>query len=111
MRVRAEYYPPHPVRREEAVLDALAQRVRVERTAEVPVRVDIRVGLRCRGESELDRGVEIVQDLPPHRFLASAATMALVDDDQVEVISPVLAVRRIRGAVMQCLIRGEVDAP
>ena len=78
--------PDHLVRSEVAVLDALPQAVCVDRTPEV---LDVRdiLGLFRRGcQADLGRGAEVVEDLSPSRILGRAATMAFVDDDEVEEI-------------------------
>ena len=62
VRVGAQDDPAHPVGREEAVLDALCERVLEERVAEVVVAVDGLVALRGRGHAELRRRREVLED-------------------------------------------------
>ena len=72
------------VRSEEAVLDALLERVRVDRLAEV---VDVRdvFGLLGRGrQADLGCRGEVIKNLAPGGVLGGAAAVALIDDDQVE---------------------------
>ena len=80
------------VGREEAVLDALLERVGVDRIAEVGEGRDVLRLLRRRGQAELDGGLEVVEDLPPRAVLAGAAAVALVDDHQVEEVRAELLV-------------------
>jgi hypothetical protein len=62
----------------------LSQRVGVERLPEV-VNVGNVLGLAGRrGEADLGRRREVVEDLAPGRVFGGAAAMALVDHDQVE---------------------------
>ena len=72
------------VGREEAVLDALLERVGVDRLAEVVDVGDVFGFLRRGGEADLRGGGEVVEDLAPGGILGGAAAVALVDDDQVE---------------------------
>jgi hypothetical protein len=58
------------VRREEAVLDALLERVRVDRLAEVVRRRDVGRLLRRRGQADLGRA-EVVEDLAPGRVVGA----------------------------------------
>ena len=77
---------------EEAVLDALLERVGVNRVAEV-IDVRDRPGfLRRRGQADLGGGGEILEDLSPGGVLRGASAMALVDDDQVEEVGRELLV-------------------
>ena len=88
--------------REEAVLDALLQRVGVDRLAEVVRRARRRSspsGVAVRPIWVAD--VEVVEDLAPRGVLGGAAAVALVDDDEVEevgreLLEDVLAPRRCR---------------
>ena len=77
---------------QEAVLDALAQAVGVDRVAEVAVGVAIIVAQRRRGHAELIGRLEVFEDLAPVALVAGAAAVALVHDDQVEEVGRVLAV-------------------
>ena len=72
------------IRSKEPVLNALAERVRVNRLAEVG---DVRsVGgfLGRRRHADLGGIGKVVENLAPRRILGGAAAMALVDDDEVE---------------------------
>ncbi len=76
----------HPVRREEAVVDALPEAVFVDRIAEVPVRV---AGLVAQGRgrhAELEGRLEVFEDGAPRAGVARAAAVALVHDHQVEEV-------------------------
>ena len=82
----------HLIGSEEAVLDALLERVGVDRLAKV---VDVRDvgGLLGRGrQADLGCGGEVIEDLAPGGILGGAAAMALIDDDQVEKAGRELAV-------------------
>ena len=103
--------------REEPVFDPLLQRIGVERIAEVGgvVRAVLLVG--GRGEADLNRRLEVLQDLAPAAFLRRAPAVALVDDDEVEVVPRDLAEVVRKGlpaaavlAALQLLIESEVDA-
>ena len=72
------------VGREEAVVDALLQRVGVDRLAEVVDVRDVFGFLRRGGQADLGGAGEVVEDFAPGGILRGAAAMALVDHDQVE---------------------------
>ena len=74
----------HLVGREEAVADALLQRVGVNRVAEIGDVGDVLGLLRRGGQADLRGRGEVFEDFPPGRILGRAAAMALVDHDQVE---------------------------
>jgi hypothetical protein len=79
------------VRGQEAVADALPQRVGVDRRAEVVDVGDV-LGLLGRGgQADLRGGAEVVEDLAPGGVFGGAAAVALVDDDQVEEVGRQLA--------------------
>ena len=80
---------------EEAVLDALLERVGVDRVAEVVDVGDVLRFLRGSRHAHLDCGLEVVEDLAPSRILASAAAMALVDHDTVKKVRRELVVDRL----------------
>ena len=69
---------------EEAVVDALLQRVGVNRLAEVVDVGDVLGFLRRGGQADLRGGGEVLEDLAPGGVLGGAAAVALVDHDQVE---------------------------
>lgn len=108
--IRAEDDAAHPIGSEEAVLDALSQRVREERVAEVGVSVHVVVALWGRGHAELGRRGEVVEYRPPTRAVLGAATVAFVNHDQVEVVRRVLSEDpKVVAGVGQRLVQGEVD--
>ena len=74
----------HLVGRQEAVADALLERIGVNRVAEIGDVGDVLGFLRRRGHADLRRRGEIFEDFPPRRILGRAAAVALVDHDQVE---------------------------
>ena len=74
----------HLVGREEAVADALLQRIGENRLAEIVDVGDVFGLLRRGGHADLRGSREIFEDFPPGRILGGAAAMALVDHDQVE---------------------------
>ena len=69
---------------EEAVLDALLERVGVDRLAEVMDVGDVLGFLGRGGEADLRGGGKVVEDLAPGGILGGAAAVAFVDDDEVE---------------------------
>lgn len=109
--IGAEHDTTHPVGGEEAVLDALGERVLEDRITEVVVAVDGLVALGRGGHTELRGGAEVVENRAPRRFGAGAPAMALVDDDQVEEVwleLPEDAVGVVP-AVGERLVKREVD--
>ena len=80
----------HTIRREEAVLDPLAQAVSVDRVAEILIGVTRLVPQRRRGHAELDGRREVVKDDSPTAVVATRSAMTFIDDDQIEKIGPVL---------------------
>jgi hypothetical protein len=81
----------HLERRQEAVVDAVLERVDVDRLAEVGVGVHVVLALGRGGQAELHGGREVVQDAAPVALVVRAAAMALVDDDEVEEVRRILA--------------------
>ena len=81
----------HLERRQEAVVDALLERVDVDRLAEIGVGVHVVLALGRGGQAELHGGGEVVQDAAPVALVVGAAAMALVDDDEVEEVRRILA--------------------
>ncbi len=97
------------VRREEAVVDAVAQAVRVDRVAEVAVGVLVVRAERRRRHPELHGRLEVLEDLAPVALLARAPAVALVDDDEVEEVGRELAVQAGAHLVVRDrLVRREV---
>ena len=74
----------HLVRGQEAVLDALLERVGVNRLPEIMNVGDVLGFLRRRRESDLGSGGEVFENLAPGRIVGGAAAVTLVDDDQVK---------------------------
>ena len=74
------------VGREEAVVDALPERVGVDRVAEVLDVGDVLRFLGRGGEADLRGGGEVFEHLAPGRIVGGAAAVTLVDDDQVEEV-------------------------
>src|SRR6202034_4743636 len=72
------------VRGEEAVFNALPERVCVNRRTEIVDVRDILGFLRRGGESDLGGAREIIENLFPRRIVGRAATMALVNDNEIE---------------------------
>ena len=78
--------------RKEAVVDALAEAVRVDRIAEIAVGVAVVLAERRGRHAELEGGLEIFQDVAPVALVAGAAAVALVHDDEVEEVRREFAV-------------------
>ena len=81
------------VRSQEAIVDALPQAVRVERIAEVLVRVPVVLAKRRGGHAQLVGGLVVIQNFTPTAFVAGTAAVALVDDDQVKEVGGILPVQ------------------
>ena len=69
---------------EEPVADALLQGVGEDRFAEVRDVGDVPCLLRRGREADLGRRGEVLEDLAPRRIVGRAASVALVDHDQIE---------------------------
>ena len=99
-------------------MDALLQRVAVDRLAEVVDVRDVLGLLRRRRHADLRGAREVVEDLAPGRILGRAAAVALVDDDEVEevggqLLEQLLAILRTGDGLVEPevdLVR-RVDAP
>src|SRR5690242_693479 len=76
----------------EAIVDALAEAVRVDGVAEIVVGVGIVLPARRGSHADLERGFEVVKDFAPVAVIAGTATMAFVNDNQVEKIRSVFAI-------------------
>ena len=97
------------VGREEAVLDALLERVGVNRLAEV---VDVAHVLGLFGRSchaQLNRAREVVEHLPPRGVGSGAAPVALVYDDEVEELGVELSEYFLAVFGHELLVEREVD--
>jgi len=77
---------------QEAVFDALLQRVGVKRFAEVGVGVPVVLSKRRCGHAQLEGGFEVFEDVPPVRFVTRAPPVALVDDDEIKEVRGVFLV-------------------
>src|SRR5216683_959793 len=77
--------------REEAVVDAIFERVDVNGVAKVGVGVHVVFALGRGSESELHSGCEIFQDAAPIALVVGTAAMAFVNDDEIEEVRRVLA--------------------
>ena len=75
------------------------ERIDEHRLAKIGVSVDIVLTFRRRGEPQLDRRGEVVQDAAPVPFVVSAAAMAFVDDDKVKEVGRIGAEMGRRMAV------------
>src|SRR5262249_7375395 len=74
------------VRGEEAILNALLQRVGVDRLTEVVNVGNVLRLLRRCGQTNLRGAREVVEDLAPRRIVSGTASMTLIDYDQVEEV-------------------------
>ena len=95
---------------QETVVDPLLEGIGVDGVAEVRERRNVARLLRRRRQSEVDRGVEVVEHLAPRARLPRAPSVALVDHDQSEedlreLLVDVLVILGPRDR----LIEGEVD--
>ena len=108
--IHGGYDAMHAIRREKAILDALAQAVGVDRVAEVIVAVAGFLAQRRGRHAELHGGREVIEYRAPVAVVAAGAAMAFVDDDQIEEVRPVLAEHVFVGGG-QRLIDAEVHVP
>lgn len=76
----------HAIGCEEAVVNALAEAVLIDRVAEVEVGVAVVVTQGRGGHAELHGRREVVEDDSPRAVIARAATMTLVHDDEVKEV-------------------------
>jgi len=100
---------------EVAVVDAGFEGIAVDGVAEVGVGVGVVFALGRCGEAELDGGFEVVEDVAPTAFIFCSASVAFVDDDEVEECGWVVAEVRdgVAVGVFACgkgLEDGEEDA-
>ena len=72
---------------EEAVFDALLEFVSVNRLSEVGDVGGVFRFLRSGSEADLDRSIKVVEDFPPCGIFGGAATVALIDNDEVKEVS------------------------
>src|SRR5205823_4021554 len=81
----------YPERREKAVIDAVLERVDVDRLAEVGIGIRILFAFwRCR-EAKLNSRREVFEDVAPGALVICSAAMALIDDDEIKEVRRVLA--------------------
>ena len=86
----------HLERRQEAVVDAVLERVNVDRLAKILVGVDVVLALGRGGQTELHGRCEVFEDAAPSAFVLGTATMAFVDHDEVEEVRRILAEIELR---------------
>ncbi len=84
--------------REETIIDALLERVDIDRLAEVSIRVHVVLALGCCRQAELNGGSEVFENVAPRAFVVRSAAMALVDNDEVEEIRRIYTRRFVRHA-------------
>ena len=82
--VAVDMDPDHLVGRQEAVADALFERVGEHRLAEIVDVGDVFRLFRRGGEADLGCRAEIFENFAPGRIFGGAAAMAFVDHDKVE---------------------------
>src|SRR5665213_629471 len=93
---------PDLERRKEPVVDAVLQRIDVDGVAEIRVRVCVVVSLGGRCESELHRRREVLEYAAPVTLVVGAASVTLINDDEVEEVGWILTeVRRWRTVVIR----------
>src|SRR5690554_1416803 len=73
--------------REETIVDTFLQGVDVNRFPEVAVGVHIVISFGSCCQSQLHSRAEIFHDTPPVAFIVGPTTMALIDDDKIEIIA------------------------
>ena len=83
--------------RQKSIIDAVLERVNIDRIAEVGVGVHIVLAPWRGGETELHGGRKVVENATPVALVVRSAAMALVDDDEVEKIWRVVA--KIRAVI------------
>lgn len=76
----------YAIRSEEAVVNALAKTVLIDRVAEVEIGVAVVVAQGRGGHTELHGRREIIEYDLPGAILSRAATMTLVHDDEVKEV-------------------------
>jgi len=78
-------------RREETVVDAVLERVDINRLAEVGISVDVVFAFRRGGEAELHGRGKVIENAAPVALVIRSAAMAFVDDDEIEEVGRILA--------------------
>ena len=76
----------HFIRGEETVFNPLLEAVGINRLAKIGEVGNVFGFLGRGGHAEMDGAGEVIEDFTPCRIFGGAATMALVDNDQVEKI-------------------------
>ena len=82
--------------RKESVVDPILEGIDEHGLAEIGVGIGIEPALWRGGQAELHGRAEIFQDAAPGAFVIGAASVAFVDDDEVEKIGRVIAEARAR---------------
>ncbi len=88
--VDVKHDAPDRVGRQEPVLDASSQAVLEDRVAEVLIGVGTVPVDRGRRQTELHRGIKVLEDAAPLGVRSGAAAMALVHDDEIEEVGRVV---------------------
>ena len=96
--------------RQETVINALLQRVFVNRFTEISDVGNIFCFFRRCRHTDLDRRIEIFEHNTPSSVIGGTSTMALVNDDQIKEISWELVVDRFTiFSTHDCLIQAEIN--
>ena len=94
---------------QESVIDALFQAVHVERITEVGIRVAVVLTQRRCGHANLKCRFKVLQNLTPVAFVACAAAVALVHDDEVKEVSRKFPIKARTPLVPRdCLVGREI---
>ena len=92
MQILVDVHAHDLVGREEAVVDALAQRVGVHRLTEVVNAGNLFGFLGRCGQANVRGVAEVIEDFAPGRVFGGAAAMAFVDHDEVKEVGRELLV-------------------
>lgn len=102
----------HAVGSEESVGETLAEAVLENRVSKVAVGRLVVTTQRSGGHADLHGGREMFQNLPPVAFLPRAATMALVNDNEIEEVGLVFLIKSRPVFVLgDGLVGGEIHLP
>src|SRR5580704_14287978 len=102
----------YPIGSKKAVGESLAKAILEDGISEVAICGLVVPAQRGSGHADLNRRLEVFQNLPPVALLPRATAMALVNDDEVKEIGCEFLVQS--GAVLVLrdgLIRGEIHFP
>ena len=100
----------HPEGGEEAIIDALLEAIGIDRLAKVGNRGLVLCLFGGGGHTELCCSLEVLEDHFPRAIITSTASMALIDDDQVEEVGlEELLILWLIILSYHLLIEGEVD--